>query len=157
MDFIDDDRMHGAQNLPASLTGEQEIKRLRRGDQDVRWLSKHPLALAGRRVTRADESPNLRTIRPFMAGKFENLRERSLKIALNIIGQRSQGRDIDDVGLVPQFSSECKSKQRIETCQECRESFSGTGRGRNKRVLPGLNRYPSEPLRLGRGREPALK
>src|SRR5713226_8264078 len=153
MDFIDDDRLHGAQNLPASLSGEQEIKRFGSGDQDVRWLSKHSLALAGRRVARADESADLRTIRPFLTSQLENLRERSLKITLNVVGQRSQGGDIDDVGLVPQFSRECKSKQRVETCQECRESFSGTGRCLNKRVLPGLNRYPSEPLRLGRRRE----
>src|SRR5882672_12222737 len=107
MDLIDNDGMNRAQNLPASLTGEQEVKRFGSRDQDMGRPAKHSLALAGRRVARADESADLRTIRPFLPSQIENLRERCPKITLNVIGQRSQGRDIDDVGLVPQFSSEC--------------------------------------------------
>ena len=53
VDFVDDDRAHRAQHVPARLGAEQDVQRLRRRDEDVRRRAAHARALALRRVAGA--------------------------------------------------------------------------------------------------------
>ena len=52
VDLVDDHRLDTAEDVPR-LRGHHQVQRLGRRDQDVRRLSQHRLALALRRVARA--------------------------------------------------------------------------------------------------------
>ncbi len=61
VDLIDDQRAHAPQMLPRLARREQEIQRLRRGDEDVRGMLQHRHALFGGRVAGTDAGADLRT------------------------------------------------------------------------------------------------
>ncbi len=46
MDFVDDDRADRAQHLAAALGRQQQVERLRRGDEDVRRRAQHRRAFS---------------------------------------------------------------------------------------------------------------
>jgi hypothetical protein len=61
VDLVDDDRAHRAQHRAPALAREEDVERLRRGDEDVRGLPRHRRALARRRVSGPDEHARSRT------------------------------------------------------------------------------------------------
>ena len=114
MDFVNDDGFGVAQDFPAPLAREEQIERLRRGHKDMGRPANHPLPLPGRRIPRAHQGADLRTIGPLLLNQAENLGQRLLQVALNVVGQGSQRRDIDNVGLLLQFSRKRQTHETVE-------------------------------------------
>src|SRR5262249_766845 len=92
-----------AQDLAAAPTGQEEVERLGRGDQDVGRLADHLLAVACGGVARPHECANLWTVRLLLTGEREDLRERPLPVALNTVRQRTQRGHIDDIRSIAPF------------------------------------------------------
>jgi len=69
MDFIHDDAAHGAQHFPAARAGQNEIERLRSGDQDVGRLPHHRSARMAGRVARSHRDAQRRQ-RLIQSGSF---------------------------------------------------------------------------------------
>ena len=59
VDLVDDHRAQLAERRAALLGGQQDVQRLRRGDEDVRRPLRHLRALAGRRVAGAHRDADL--------------------------------------------------------------------------------------------------
>jgi hypothetical protein len=55
VDLIDDDRPHRAQHLARPLGGEDQVERFGRGDEDMRRLFHHRLAVGLGRVACAEQ------------------------------------------------------------------------------------------------------
>src|SRR6202034_1447602 len=82
----DDHRLDVAQHL-ACFRGEDQIQRLWRRDQDVRWLARHRRALLLRRLARANaDAPLLRA---------DSAQWRP-QVALDVVRERLQRADVDD-------------------------------------------------------------
>ena len=82
--LVEDQRPDSPQVL-ARARGQQEVERLRRGDQDVRRVPEHLRPLLLRRVAGADGDAQLR-LEP---------RERPAQVALDVVVERLQRRDVD--------------------------------------------------------------
>src|SRR2546422_4397064 len=95
MDLVDDHALDRAKRV-AREAREDQIQRLRCGDEDVRGLALVARSLARRRVARADRDSGL-TVRD-----AETLRlacdadERLAQVALDVDGERLKRRDVQD-------------------------------------------------------------
>ena len=86
------------EHLAARLRAEQHVQRLGRGDDDVRRRAAHALRArpaACRRCAPACGSSTSGS--PSSASSCADARERRLEIALDVVGQRLERRDVDDL------------------------------------------------------------
>src|SRR5664280_1795622 len=151
VNLVDDDRRDRPENLPAALARQEEIERLRRRHEDVRRPARHRRALSRGRVARSHEDAHLRNRRVESA----DLGERPLQVLLNVVRERAQRRDVEDLRLVLQPGP--LSDQRIDRREERRERLARAGRGRDERVAPLPDRRPALALRRRGLAEPVLK
>ena len=95
VDLIDDD----VRNLPQRIAGtgsQQQVQRFRRGDEHVRRLANEALAFRRRRVAGTDGGANLGQRLAEAAGGLGDTLERHLQVAVNVVVERFQRRDIED-------------------------------------------------------------
>ena len=149
MDFIHDDRVHGAEIASCFARCEQKIQRLRRRDEDVRRLFEHGRAILHRRVASADTGADLRAEIASCQGELLNLREWAVKVLLNIVGQRLQRRDVHDLCARSEAALQCLAQQAIDADKKCCKGFArSSGRG-DERAFAAQDDGPACPLRLG--------
>ena len=96
VDLVDDHRLDPGQHL-ARLRSDDQIQRFRRRDQDVGRVAPHRLALALRRVAGAQGDAQLGADAP----------KRRPQVALDVVGERLQGRDVDDLHPGPELLRDC--------------------------------------------------
>src|SRR6185369_15656709 len=98
MDLVENERASRFQHPPSAFAGQQNVKRLRRGDNDVRRTLRHRGAFSSGRVAGANQGANV------YLGQAEGLEfrlnslQRDLEISLHVIAESFQWRDVDDVG-----------------------------------------------------------
>ena len=129
--------------------GEHQVQRLRRGDEDVRRLAEHRLALSLRGIPGADRHLQVDADAP----------QRQAQVAVDVVGQRLERRDVDqpDPGLGVLLAL---SGQAVDRPQERGQRLARAGRGRDQDVIASGDGRPGQLLRR-RGRvegagEPAL-
>ena len=157
VDLVDDHGARRRQHFAAELGAEQDVERFRRGDDDVRRGARHALPLAGRRVAGAHPGADLDIRQSLGAQRFAHAGERHLQIALDIVRQRLQRRDVDDLRLVSQIARQPLPHQRVDRRQKRRERLARPGRGRDQHMPAGLDRRPRLGLRRCRRRKAAIK
>ena len=81
VDLVDDHRARRRQHRAAGLRAEQHVKRFRRGDDDVRRLAAHALALARRRVAGAHPVRISTSGRPCARKRLADAGERLFEVA----------------------------------------------------------------------------
>ena len=100
VDLVDDHRAHAAEHAAAAHGRQHDVQRLRRRDENVRRLAQHPRARRRRRVAGADGDANLGKR---LAGRGEalaQLGERLLEVALDVVVERLERRDVEEVDRV---------------------------------------------------------
>ena len=102
MDLVDDHGPRGREHRAAGIGAEQDVERLRRGDDDVRRAAAHALALAARRVAGAHPGPDLHVRQALRAQGLADAGKRRFQVALDVVRERLQRRDVDDLRLVRQ-------------------------------------------------------
>ena len=107
VDFVDDHRLHGAQRFAAALGGEHQVERFGRGDQDVRGALDDRLAFRGRGVAgayRCADAGHRRAAQRARLGalprQFGDLTQRLLEVALDVVGERLERRDVEHARLI---------------------------------------------------------
>ena len=98
VDFVDDDGADAAEVLARLAGGEQDVERLGRGDEDVRRVAQHGGALFGERVAGADAGADFGGRDSRAPGRVLDLGERAVEVFLDVVGERLEGRDVDDLG-----------------------------------------------------------
>ena len=88
------------QHLAPGLRAEQDIKRFRRRHEDVRRAAAHPLALGRGRVAGSDPGADFDVGKPAPPEFLPDAGERRLEVAMDVVRQRLERRDVDDVGFV---------------------------------------------------------
>src|SRR6185437_743053 len=86
---------------------------------------------------------------------FADAGEWHLKVLANIVRQRLQRRDIDDLRLVPETAGDSLVHQRVDRGEKGGERLARAGGRCDEHMLAGLDRRPSLFLRGGgRGEAP---
>ena len=101
VDLVDDHRAHASQHLAARFAGEQDVERLRRRHQDVRRRACASRALARRGVAGAHRGAD-RHADARSSSSVADAGERRLEVLLDVVRQRLERRDVDDLRLVGQ-------------------------------------------------------
>ena len=112
----------------ARFRAEQDVERFRRGHEDVRRRRRM------RSRSPAGVSPVRTQVRISTSGKPRALQrradagERRFEVALDVVRQRLERRDVDDLGLVREPVRERLAHQRVDGREEGRERLAGAGR-----------------------------
>ncbi len=148
VDFVEDHRAGARQHLPARFRSQQHIERFRRGHQDMRRPAAHLVAFGGRRVAGAHPGADLHLDMAQLAQFLGDSGQRRFEIAVNVVGQRLERRDIDHLHRVGQGASHALAHQIVDGGEEGGQGLARAGRGGDQRVPPGLDPRPG--IGLGR-------
>ena len=157
MDLVDDHGAGGRQHLAARLGAEKDVERFRRGDDDVRRPAAHALAFAGRRVAGAHPRPDIDVGQSAAAQLLADAGQRRFEIALDVVGERLERRDVDDLCLVRKLAGDALPHQIVDRRHEGGEGLAGAGRRGDQRMAAGLDQRPGIGLRRRRGGEAGLE
>jgi hypothetical protein len=153
VDFIDDDGVDVAQGLAAAGGGEQDVERLRGGDEDVGRQFQHAGTVARGSVSGAHHGANGGHEVATLGGQLLDLEERLVEILLDVVAERLEGRDVEKLGALGEAAGERLADQRIDAGEEGGEGFAASGRGGDEGVAAGKDVRPAGNLRLGRRAE----
>ncbi len=151
--LVDDDRLHAAQAL-AGGRGEDQVERLGRRDEDVRWGAGQPAALVGRGVAGAHADGDLRLLAAQAPGRLPDPGERRAQVALDVDGQRLERRDVEDPAAQRAVVRRRRRGQPVEGPQEGGQRLAGAGGRDDQHVPSGRDRVPGAGLggcRTGEG------
>ncbi len=143
VDLVQDHGADAGQRRTPTPAGEEDVERLGCGDEDVRRPLGQLGALGLGRVTRADADPD-----PSDSGiGLGQLAQRSCEVFRDVVGERLQGRDVQDVRALLERVVERATHQIVERGQEGRQRLARSrGRG-DQRVVSGPDERPALPLR----------
>ncbi len=149
VDLVDDDGPRRLQHFAAGLGAEQDVERFGRGDEDVRRPAAHAVALARRRVAGAHPGADVDIGKALRAQGVADAGERRLQVLLDVVGERLQRRDIDDLRLVGEPAGETLPHQPVDRREKGGERLAGA-RGRGDQHMPAvLDGRPGLGLRRG--------
>src|SRR6185503_798060 len=148
MNLIEDERARRLQHPSSAFTCEKDVERFRSGDHDVRRPLDHRSALSGWRVARPNECAYVNFRQTHLAQLLLDSFERNLQVALDVVAQRLQGRDINYVSGVVELAGNSQANQVVNCRKESSERFSGTGGRSDKSVAMCFDCRPGELLRL---------
>ena len=114
MDLIDDERAGRLQHATPAVAGQQDVQRFGSSYNNMRRAFGHRSALAGRCVTCSNKCPDINLRQTQRSQFFLNAGQRHLQIALDIIAESLERRDINDVSDVVEFSFHAQSHQVID-------------------------------------------
>ena len=123
MDLIDNNGCGAGQCLPTAFGGQQNIQRLGRGDQDMRWPAHHRLPFTSRRIAGAHRGANLGELQTLSCRALQNLAQRLLQVFLNIVAESLERRDIDHVYTVSKSACETEASPNDRSTRERRRAF----------------------------------
>ena len=147
VDLVDDHRARGGEHRAARLGTEQDVERFRRGDDDVRRAPAHAVALGCRRVAGAHQGADLDLGQALRAQRVGDAGQRRLEVALDVVRQRLERRDIDDVGLVLQSVGQALAHQGVDRREKRGQGLARAGRRGQQHMTLRLDRRPRLRLR----------
>ena len=113
MDFVNNQRARCFQHPPAAFARQQNVERLGRRHDNVRRTLGHRHALGRGRVAGAHERADVNFGQSHCLKLLLNSFERCLQIALNVVAERFQWRDVDYVRAVVEFSFESEPDEIV--------------------------------------------
>ena len=149
VDLVDDQRADVVQLLAAALGGDHQVERLGRGDEDVRRAAHDRLALGLRRVTAAHRRADRGQVVAHLDGDLADLLERLLEVAVDIVAERLERRDVDDLGHVLERPGLRLAHEDIDAREERGEGLAGAGGGADQRVAAAGDVPPAGALGVG--------
>ena len=153
VNLVDDHRSGGREHAAARLRSKQDIKRFRRRDDDVGWPAAHALALSRGCIAGAHPRADLDIAQALLPQRRTDAGQRRLEIFPDIVRERLQRGDVDDLGLVPQRSVKSLPHQIVDRRHEGGKRLPGTCRRGNQHIAAGLDGRPRLRLRGCRGAE----
>ena len=141
--LVDDDRADTTQDTSSAVAGEQDVERFRGGYQNVRWMFAHGGARRLRRIAGAHHGPNPDLGESALLQNLQDAIQRLLEVVLNVVAERLERRDVDNLGGVRQRSLLPLPDQVVNRREKRGQGFARPGGGRYQRVLALLNCRPS--------------
>ena len=150
VNLIDDHRAAGRQHLAPGSRGQQDVQGFGRRHDDVRRSAPHPGAFPLRGVAGAHRRPDRHIGKAERSELGADPLERRLEIAMDVVRQCLQGRNVDDPGLVGQCALEAFPDELIDRGEKRGERLARSRRRRHEHVASRLNRRPRLGLRRRR-------
>ena len=119
VNFIDNNGLGVFQESPTSFGRQQDIERLRRGDENMRRVADHRLPLMGRGIPGTHGDSDAGQENSLRVGQPIDLCQRRLKIFRNVIAQRLQGGDIDDLRRFIELPAQRPLNQAVDGPKKC--------------------------------------
>src|SRR5580704_19364235 len=157
MNLVNDHGLNITQDRAALLRCKQDVERLRCRDKNMRRTLQHRTAFVRERVARADSGANLWHQEATFACHLQNFAKRDFEVLLDIVAQRLQWRNVQDLGAILEITRQRLAYQSINAGEKCGEGLTRAGGRRNERGVTSQNVRPSLLLRLSRRAEPADK
>jgi hypothetical protein len=148
VDLVDDDRLDRAQRV-ARRRAQHQVERLRRGDEDVGRLAQVGAPLRRRCVPGAHRDLRPAHLAPQAAGELLDADQRIAQVAIHVVGQRLERRDVEDPD--PALLRRRRAAQAVDAPQECRQRLAAAGRRQHQGmrargdVLPALRLHRRRP------------
>lgn len=165
VDFIDDDRLDGAENFTC-LAREQQVERLGRGNENLGRIAIDAVAFFGARVAGADGDLGNVEVDAFSSRCGAEAGDRGAKVAIDVDAEGFERGDIEDadggflfsLAFRESFKNGTRGEhQLIDRSQKCGKRFPRSGRGQQKRAFASGDRGPGQFLRTGRLGEALLE
>ena len=148
VDLVDDDGARRRQHLAPGFGAEKDVKRLRGRDDDMGRAAAHPAALGRRRVAGAHPGADVDVGQALRLQRGANPGQRRLQIALDVVRQGLERRDVDDLRLIGQGALQSLPHQGIDRREEGGECLARPGRRRDQHVPSGFYSWPRARLRF---------
>ena len=146
VNLVHDHRARRLQHLTAPLCRQEQVQRLWRRHQDVRWGAQHGCALGGGCIAGADGSRDAGDLEAGLFSQLAQCASRLGQILVDVSAQRLQRRHIHDADGVGQRRFETFPDEIVDRRQKCREGLARAGGRGDERVLTGTDRIPSAAL-----------
>ena len=114
-----------------------------------------PVRLAG--VTGPDCDPDVGDVEAVSGGHLPHLGQRRVQIAVDIVRQSLQRRDVDAIDALLQHAFPGVAGELVDDAGECRERLSRSGRGRDEDAATLMNDRYGLSLRYGKVVEPLVE
>src|SRR6476620_4511782 len=142
MDLVDDHGSRGLEHGAPRLRAEQDVKRLWSGHDDMGRTLGGALALSLRRIARAHPRADSDIRKATVAQRLANAGQRHVEIAMDVVRERFQRRDIDDLSLVRQPTIKSLAYEAIGGTKKGGERLPGTGWCRDQHISSRGDRGP---------------
>ena len=157
VDLVEDHPLDVLQVLLEFGGCEDEGHRLGGGDEDVRRMTDHLLPLVLRRIAGTYRDADVWHIHPFPGGELLHLGKGVAQIALDVVRQGLERRDVDAVDLLLEGAFVGIFDQLVEDAGEGGEGLSGTGGRRDENALALVDDRDGHGLGLSEGIEPLVE
>jgi len=117
----------------------------------------HAVTLAGGRVAGAHPGADIDVGQALRLQRSADAGERRFEVAPDVVRQRLERRDVDDLGFVLEPVRERLAHQGVDGREEGRERLAGSGGGRDQHVPAGLEGRPGLRLRRRRRGEAVVE
>ncbi len=116
----------------------------------MRRAATHSLAFRGRGVAGSDPGADFDVRKSAPAQPFADAGQRSFEIAMDVVRERLERGNVDDLGRVGELALQALAHQVVDRRQKGRERLARSGRRGDEGVAASLDRGPS--FDLGRRR-----
>ena len=142
VDLVDDDGVDAAQGFARPLGREHQVEGLRGGDEDVGRAGDEGAAAGGLGVAGADADANFGHVNAALLGQLADGGEWGLQVALDVVAEGFEGRDVEDAGDGFEFLLLAAADELVDSGQEGGEGFAGSGGGSDEGVASGAEGGP---------------
>ena len=152
VDLVDDHVLDAAQDL-AGGAGQHQVERLGGRDQDVRWVAGDLAPVLGRGVAGPAGDRDARHRLAESLGGQRDPGQRGAQVALDVVGQRLERRDVEDADGAGGFAGRRRARvggEPVEGPQERGQGLAAPRRGVDQRVLAARDGRPAPRLGVGR-------
>ena len=153
--FIYNHRFNVTQDGAALFRRQQDVKRLGRRHEYVRWVREHRPALRRQRVAGADCGADGWHQQPSLTRQRGDFTQRDFQIPANVVAQRLEGRNIKDFRAILEPAAQRLPNQAIDAGKKRGQRFAAAGGRADQRGFSGENRRPALLLRFSGRAKPA--
>ena len=148
VNLVDDHGAHVRQTFAASFRRQQQVKRFRRGHEDMRRrLAPSTRACAGEVSPVRTAEVITGASSPISAAIARMPLQRLGEVLVDVAAQRLERRNVDDPRFFGQRMREAFAQQIVDGTQKGGQRLTGSGGRRDERVAAGADRCPSGRLR----------
>ena len=124
MDLVDDYGLDRAKIVAAFLRGQEDVKRLWRGDENMRRPLEHGPALRGQGIAGAHGGADGCAQVAALQGQLLNLPQRLLQVLLHIVAERFERGNVDYRGGWRERAVDCLADQFVDTDEKCGQGLA---------------------------------
>ena len=132
------------QRVAALGAGDEQVERLRGGDDEARWLAHHRGALRARGVAGAHGDAHVRCAEPELGRDLGDLGQRPFEVLRDVDRERLERRHVDDArDAVDLLAAFVRAVQAVDAHEEAGEGLARPGGRGDQRVVPGRDLRPT--------------